>query len=520
MVRFRWFYDTDKETEWLNRMAQQGWAMTDYFLGFYRFAECEPGEYIYQTDMTEKMFGVPEDYRQFMDEMGAEIVCHWGFYVILRRKASEGPFRLYTDVESRIGYYSKLQNLFGTAATMQAAGLLSGIFSAVVYDNPFGWVLALIAGILLLPFLWQSAHLKNILKEMKNRREQTVLEPGENARSHVLAKRGVIVASLFGAPVLYAALHELGHCIAVWLCGGTVTGYYLFDISPHMTYEGVMPRFSEGLIDIFGSVIPLVAAVAVLLLWRGSKKHPLLNICAGIVSGIFLLSTLAWVMEPIGRLMNRIDYSTDVQRFIDTTGLHPAVVMLCALLILGLTCLLFIKRRERFSLGFVDRKFAVRFLAFLITTTFVVSLFSYMGSADVILADGNLKFTAPGNKNSILQEEYDIVVTEPGEYVCYVEYEVNRQGAVGGMILMSEDEIYLNCTANWGKIEFHPIYLESGSYTLRFYLLSCEEDWLEFCEITGEDINGLSDYSWEPDIPATVTGKYRIHIVSGETGKS
>lgn len=518
MVRFRWFYNADKESEWLNSMAQQGWAMTDYFLGFYRFAECEPGEYIYQTDMAEKMFGVSDDYRQFMDEMGAEIVCHWSFYVILRRKTKDGPFRLYTDVESRIGYYTKLQNLFGTAAAIQAAGLLSGIFGAVAYDNPFGWVIVLMAGLFLLPFLWQSAHLKKILKELKNRREQTVWEPSEKARSHVLLKRGAIVASLFGAPILYAVLHELGHCIAVWLCGGTVTGFYPFDIRPYMTYEGIMSRFSEGLIDIFGSVIPLMAAVTVLLLWKGSKKHPVLNTCVGIISGTFLLPTFAWVIEPIGRLMTRFDSSSDVQKFIDRTGLHPAVVMLCALLILGLTCLLFIKSRARFSLEFVDRKFAVRFLTFFMTIFLAVMLFSYIGSADEILADGNLKYTAPGSNNSILQEEYDILVTEPGEYVCYVELEVDREGAVGGMVLKSEEEIYLHCTANWGQIEFFPIYLDSGSYSLCFYLLSCEEDWLEFCEITEEDISGLSDYSWTPDIPATVTGKYRIHLASEEKG--
>lgn len=147
MVKFRWCYNTDKETEWLNRMAGQGWAMTGFWLGFYRFERCEPGEYIYQIDATEKFFDVSEDYRQFMEEMGAEIIAAWGFSVVLRKKAGAGPFELYTDVESTIERYSKALNVFATAEAIEAACVFSGIFCAVKQYNTFGWVIALAAGL-------------------------------------------------------------------------------------------------------------------------------------------------------------------------------------------------------------------------------------------------------------------------------------------------------------------------------------------------------------------------------------
>lgn len=516
MVKFRWFYNTDKETEWLNRMAGQGWAMTDFCLGFYRFTRCEPGEYIYQTDVSEKMFGVSEDYRQFMEETGAEIVCLWGFWVFLRRKAQEGPFRMYTDVESTIGYYTKMKNFFGTAEAIEAGGMLSGIAAAVMKYSPFGWVLALVAGLFLLLFLQQTVRLKKILKELESRREKTVSMPDESTRPHMLWKRVAIVASLFGTSVLYAILHELGHCIAVWICGGTVTGFYPFGtrdhVIPHMTYEGITNSFSQGLVHIFGSAVPLAAAAAVLLFWKGSKKHSLLNICVGIISGIFLLPTLAWIVEPVGRLLNRFDYGSDVFKFMDATGLHPIVVMLCAFLVFGLTLFLFVKRRARLSLGFVDRKFAVRFLSFLVTVSFASLLFAYFGSVgtDTILAEGNVAYGVTGDRDSILQAEYEITVTEPGEYVCYTEWKLDREGVVAGISLRSGDEIYLSCTANWIQAEFHPVYLDSGSYSLCFYLLTCEEDWLEFCEIFGTEVSDLADYVWEPGAPAEVTGRYRI----------
>lgn len=161
---------------------------------------------------------------------------------------------------------------------------------------------------------------------------------------------------------------------------------------------------------------------------------------------------------------------------------------------------------------FADGRFAARFFAFILIISFAFSCFSYFGSirAETILAEGNVEYTVPGGNHSILRKEYKVLVTEPGEYVCRAEWKLDREGAVGGIVLKREDEIFLDCTANWVNAEFSPVYLDSGSYTLCFYLLTGEEDWLEYCEITGEETSVLSDYSWGPDSPATVTGKYVI----------
>ena len=44
MIRFRLYYDKDRETEWLNEMAADGWALKSFFAGFYKFEPCEKGE--------------------------------------------------------------------------------------------------------------------------------------------------------------------------------------------------------------------------------------------------------------------------------------------------------------------------------------------------------------------------------------------------------------------------------------------------------------------------------------------
>ena len=83
MVRFRLYFNKDKETAYLNEMVGKGYAMKNFFAGFYLFERCRPGEYIYQVDIGEAMFQVSGDYREFMQDMGVEIVCTWGLWVLM-----------------------------------------------------------------------------------------------------------------------------------------------------------------------------------------------------------------------------------------------------------------------------------------------------------------------------------------------------------------------------------------------------------------------------------------------------
>ena len=74
MVKFKLFINKDEETEYLNEMAGKGYAMKGFAMGFYTFENCRPGEYIYQVDITEGLFRVSGDYRDFMREMGVRCV--------------------------------------------------------------------------------------------------------------------------------------------------------------------------------------------------------------------------------------------------------------------------------------------------------------------------------------------------------------------------------------------------------------------------------------------------------------
>ncbi|MCL2708323.1 MAG: DUF2812 domain-containing protein [Defluviitaleaceae bacterium] len=118
---FRWFADYEKEEAWLNKMAARGFDLETFVLGFYTFREGSPGEYAYRIEL----LGSPArglsryDYFRFLEETGIEIVATWFKWVYYRRKASEGPFDVYSDAESRIGHYRRV------AVFMLAVGVLN-----------------------------------------------------------------------------------------------------------------------------------------------------------------------------------------------------------------------------------------------------------------------------------------------------------------------------------------------------------------------------------------------------------
>lgn len=115
LKKFRLLFDKDVEQEWLNDMCRNGWALKNFRMGVYTFASCRPGEYIYQVDLLPGSGFQPSDpdgYAEFMDEVGITVVCRWFRWVILRKQAADGPFDIYTDVDSRIQQYSRIRTMF------------------------------------------------------------------------------------------------------------------------------------------------------------------------------------------------------------------------------------------------------------------------------------------------------------------------------------------------------------------------------------------------------------------------
>ena len=133
MIRWKFTYDKDEEQDWLNEYARQGWAMTKFWLGVVTFVPCRPGEYIYQIDLLPGKGLWADDYEGyviFMNEMGVEVLQRWGRWVYLRKRAEEGPFVLYTDVESSIEHYQKIKKALKIAVILEIVCILMEVISA------------------------------------------------------------------------------------------------------------------------------------------------------------------------------------------------------------------------------------------------------------------------------------------------------------------------------------------------------------------------------------------------------
>lgn len=169
MIKFRLYYDKDKETTWINEMAEKGFAMTGFFAGFYKFDECEPGKYVYQIDCGDGFFSVSNNYREFMEEAGVEIVQKWGSWTILRKHASDGEFELYTDVDSQIEHYTKICKMFKCVTILELIGFLIEVF---VTMQGVGWgiLFMFIIGAFVIVLMRAVINTKRIIRELKERK--------------------------------------------------------------------------------------------------------------------------------------------------------------------------------------------------------------------------------------------------------------------------------------------------------------------------------------------------------------
>lgn len=228
MTRFRLMYNKDKETEWINDMSAKGYAMTGFCAGFYFFDPCEPGKYEYQVDFSEGFFKVSQDYREFMTEAGVEIVCLWGPWVILRKRASEGAFQLYTDVESTIEHYEKIRRMFKVAALLEALCFIMQI-PAVAMGVWAGTVGMLVLGAIFLGIMREIGRINNVLIDLYERigKESDCIGCRGSRRVSMLLPLGLLfnaaavmvpaASRMSGGAFFYTVMHRVLQILALIL---------------------------------------------------------------------------------------------------------------------------------------------------------------------------------------------------------------------------------------------------------------------------------------------------------------
>ncbi len=177
------YWDYMKEEQWLNEMSARGLALTDYSWCRYVFTDAEPGEYVYRIELLENWPTHPESmaYIRFLEENGVECVATYMRWIYLRKKASDGPFDIYTDIDSKIKHYQRVNAFFTVLICLEFAAVLINVavvLAFVLSNEPeFPTVNAICAGILIvigLIFVKLRRPIRRMIKKLKQ--EKTIRE--------------------------------------------------------------------------------------------------------------------------------------------------------------------------------------------------------------------------------------------------------------------------------------------------------------------------------------------------------
>ena len=127
--RWIWAWDFDKEEEWLNDMAAQGWVLDGIGYCTYHFRSCEPGEYMVRLELLDGSIHMQKnrEYITFLEETGVEVVGNWLKWVYFRKKTSEGGFDLFSDIDSRIRHLGRICRLFIILALANCSAALNAM---------------------------------------------------------------------------------------------------------------------------------------------------------------------------------------------------------------------------------------------------------------------------------------------------------------------------------------------------------------------------------------------------------
>ncbi len=120
-IVYKPYWDYEKEERWLNDMAAKGLALSDYTWCRYAFEETPRGQYLYRIELLENMPSHPESqaYLRFLEENNVEVVTSYMRWVYLRREAADGPFDLYTDIDSKIQHYKRILTFWNVMTAVE-----------------------------------------------------------------------------------------------------------------------------------------------------------------------------------------------------------------------------------------------------------------------------------------------------------------------------------------------------------------------------------------------------------------
>ncbi|NTW91431.1 MAG: DUF2812 domain-containing protein [Erysipelotrichaceae bacterium] len=150
IYKLYWAWQFDKEEKWLNECSAKGLHLCDVGFLRYTFEVGNPGAYSHKLELLENWPTHPESvaYIQFLEDTGVEMVGSILRWVYFRKKTEDGPFDLFSDLDSRIKHLNRIIFLFLPIMFLEFSAGISNLFMQNS-SNRFIGGLALFVGCLL-----------------------------------------------------------------------------------------------------------------------------------------------------------------------------------------------------------------------------------------------------------------------------------------------------------------------------------------------------------------------------------
>ncbi|MDE5414339.1 DUF2812 domain-containing protein [Alkalihalobacterium chitinilyticum] len=158
------FIDYEKEEKWLNEMAAKGLHLVNYSFPTYFFEKGEPGEYCYRIQLLDNLPNHDEskEYIEFMEENEVEYIASSMRWVYFRKKATDGPFEIFSDYKSKIKHYS---NIVAFMSIFIFINLIPAIYNMTIsrinmYVSLLNWAAILLLGFAVIMYMRRINQLK------------------------------------------------------------------------------------------------------------------------------------------------------------------------------------------------------------------------------------------------------------------------------------------------------------------------------------------------------------------------
>lgn len=169
-------WQAEKEEAWLNEMAAKGLALVAVGFCRYEFEDCTPGEYQYRIELLKYAPAHPESqqYIKFIEDTGAEQIGSYMRWVYFRKKTSDGPFDLFSDLSSRISHLNRIISLLFALSIFNLGAAIYNLIIAFTFPSLINGIAGAINLAVEIPLM--IGLLKLTAKRDKLKKDQKIFE--------------------------------------------------------------------------------------------------------------------------------------------------------------------------------------------------------------------------------------------------------------------------------------------------------------------------------------------------------